>query len=100
MSTSAPRIFRSSSGSGRVPRRTPARRVAVWRSDRVTSTPRPSTIASRVRTSSMSGRLRSVTGSEVSSAAATVGKAAFLFPPGRTLPLVRVRPSITNSATG
>ena len=27
------------------------------------------------------------------------GKAAFLLPPGRTRPLVRARPSMTNSAT-
>src|SRR6266700_2676659 len=52
-----------------------------------------------VRTSSMSGRLRRVTGSLVRSAAATAGKAAFLLPLGRTRPFSRARPSITNSAT-
>src|SRR5207245_10700305 len=52
-----------------------------------------------VRTSSMSGRLRRVTGSLVRSAAATAGKAAFLLPLGRTRPFSRARPSITNAAT-
>ena len=43
----------------------------------------PSMIWSMTRTSWMSGRLRSTTGSSVSRHAARIGSAAFLFPPGR-----------------
>ena len=39
-------------------------------------------ICSMTRTSWMSGRLRSTTGSSVSRHAARIGSAAFLFPPG------------------
>src|SRR5919106_2537100 len=96
--TSAPRTRRSRAGSGAVERSVRACRVMVCRSRRATSTPRPSTASSIVRTSEMSGTLRRVTGWSVRSAAPMSGKAAFLFPLGVSAPRSWTPPSMTSSS--
>src|SRR5438094_10426042 len=98
MRTRPPRTRLSSVGSGVVVVIRRARSVTVWASWRSISTPSPSTSASMVRTSAMSGRLWRRTGSSVSSAAAISGKAAFLLPLGVTVPRSGTPPSMTSSS--
>src|SRR5919109_1920448 len=63
-----------------------------------TSTPRSATSASMVSTSRIAGTFVSVTGSSVRSAAATIGRAAFLFPAARIDPSSGRPPSMTKDS--
>src|SRR5829696_1429279 len=62
---------------------------------RSTVAPVDSTSSSIVSTSRMLGTLRSTTGSSASNDAATMGRAAFLFPAGRMVPLSGCPPLMT-----
>src|ERR671915_541345 len=63
-----------------------------------TSTPRSATSSSIVSTSVIEGTFESVTGSSVSSEAAIIGRAAFLFPAARMEPLRGRAPSMTKAS--
>jgi hypothetical protein len=67
---------------------------------RSTRTPRSSSSASIASTSRMRGTLCSTTGRSVSSAHASSGSAAFLFPAGSMVPESGTPPSMTNFSMG
>ena len=89
------RAARRPDRSRRVPPRRPARR----RPSRSISTPNPRSSSMKTSTSPMPGRLRSRTGSSLSSAAASAGPAAFLFPATRTVPCRRRPPRTIKRST-
>src|SRR5215211_5154082 len=79
------RVHSAGSSAGR---RSPRGSMRTWLGPvRSTVAPVEATSSSIVATSRIWGTLRSTTGSSASSAAATMGSAAFLFPDGRTVPL-------------
>ena len=89
------RIFRARPGSRRAVRSFAAVMVTV-RAARSHSTFAPNAWAqaSMLRTSAMSGMFVRTTGSDVRSAAATIGNAAFLLPGTRCVPDTALRPLI------
>ena len=93
------RIFAANSGSIRAVLRCAAQSVTVPAfKSRETRTPKDSAAASMERTSLISGTFSSVTGSSVRSAAAIIGRTAFLFPGTRCVPDTLRPPRMTNSA--
>ena len=77
-----------------------AHRTTVLGSGRSTVTPRSASRSSRASVSRIRGTLCRVTRSSVSSAQASSGSAAFLFPAGTTVPESGTPPSITNFSIG
>src|SRR4051794_14481337 len=73
-----------------------ARSAITFSSRHSTSTPRCSSRSTIASTSRIRGMLRSTTSSEVKSAAASTGRAAFLLPAGTTVPERGYPPSMRN----
>src|SRR3954454_23579618 len=82
-------------------RSTPAAQMTTSLSSRHSAlAPRPRSTSSIASTSRMRGTLRTTTSSEVSTEAARMGRAPFLFPAGTTVPESGTPPSMTNFSMG
>src|SRR6266540_1032995 len=94
-SSTEPRIREQSTGSSVVRWTLRGSMRTVLGSTSVTSAPVEATSWSMVSTSRMWGTFRSRTGSSASSEAATIGRAPFLLPAGRIMPLSGCPPLMT-----